>query len=295
MSEMPEAPSIAPYPLPDISSPLDRLPSAFRNLAIQSTAYHHDPTGIREAEQAIEERIKEKKHEYTIEDIEMKLPIPRTLEPLIDRTIRHARRVKCVADRNVRLTGRPMAGFERRSFEHTVRLLRREIVRAIRHKQLKLNWLDGATLRPNSRSLIGKSSGLATFINQVCYAATKGPGCFALSLLPLAIKPKPSDMTSWWSTSGLKIRKNKAGDLVIGSRDDVTSSDGSTDVEETVTGDELDSEEDASSNEDSGSETDEEDGEEAEEISMGEGSGSQGDASADENCEPVMIGDHGKK
>lgn len=118
------------------------------------------------------------------------------------------------------------------SLEHNVRLLRREVVRAIRHEQLELLWPNGEISRPDSETLSGRKDEVASFVNRVFYAVTKRLGCFGLSLLPLNIKREASDQKPFWDTDGLGISKGGSGDYILEPGRSVASSEVSTEVED---------------------------------------------------------------
>ena len=88
-----------------------------------------------------------------------------------------------------------------------MRLLRRKVIRAIRHEQLEFRYISGGTFRPTSKSLRGKHWELASFVNAACYAVTKALGCFHAPLLSPNAKPRVSDETAltFWDTTGLEI------------------------------------------------------------------------------------------
>jgi len=158
----------------------------------------------------------------------------RMLRSFVERTIRHARLVIAAAES--RDAGDDPSGHKKllTVLDHSVRMLRREVVRAIRHKKLELRWPTGETSRPNKSTLRGTKSGLTSFVNRVCYAVTRELGCFALPLLPLAPRSHASDMKvdSLWNPMSLGIWWDDGLGWIVQLTREVESSEVSTEIGE---------------------------------------------------------------
>lgn len=175
---------------------------------------------------------------YTRQASDRALQLPklhlRMLRSFVERTIRHARLVVAAAEsRNFGDDPRSVANLST-LLDHSVQMLRREVVRAIRHEQLELRWSTGETSRPNKHSLRGTKSSLTSFVNRVCYAVTRELGCFARPLLPLAPGIHASDMEvdSVWNPVSLGIWWDDRLGWIVESTHEVESSEVSTDIEE---------------------------------------------------------------
>ena len=120
------------------------------------------------------------------------------------------------------------------SLEHTLQSLRREVTRAMRNQKLKFSWRNGDTFRPDVRDLTGTKDRLYSFINRICYTIIRDVEYFSVPLLPFNVKSEVLDSMPYWDRSGLDIRQNEVGDLVVGSAESIASSEVSTEIEETI-------------------------------------------------------------
>lgn len=156
------------------------------------------------------------------------------LRSFVERTVRHARRVINSTKQYNIAEGSRQLKQQLALLEHTVQILRREVIRAMRHGQLMLRWPSGETSQPNKLTLRGTKSGLAPFINRACYAVTRELGCFALPFLPLSPKNSASDIKvdSFWSSAGLGIWWDDGSGWMVESTQEIGSSEVSTEVEE---------------------------------------------------------------
>lgn len=113
-------------------------------------------------------------------------------------------------------------------------MLRREIIRALRRQQLEFRRSTGETFRPNKHTLTGTRKELESFINRVCYAATRDLGLFELPLLSLAPVAPVTDRKGDFSCdpSCLSIRWHDYLGWIVRMRQEVGSSEVSTEVEE---------------------------------------------------------------
>lgn len=152
----------------------------------------------------------------------------------MDRCVRHARRF--VAAAGQRNTSKDLRGQQDllKSLEHSVQMLRREIIRALRRQQLSFRWSTGETFRPDKHALTGTRSELESFVNCMCYAATRDLGFFELPLLPLAPINQGSDLKEDSSCDpiGLSIRWHDYFGWIVKSRHEIGSSEVSTEVGE---------------------------------------------------------------
>lgn len=125
--------------------------------------------------------------------------VPPTLRLLAEKTIRYARRVVVVAFEEDECTTANFLSHERytktrHSYERWVRLLRREVVRALRGGNLELRYSrNRGTFRTSARDLRSASgcgrSEVACFVNAVCYAVTREVGAFPFPLITLRSGP----------------------------------------------------------------------------------------------------------
>ena len=160
--------------------------------------------------------------------------VPQNVRVSAERSIRHARRVIQAAESEKPSDTVGKSESYLLSLEHNAQILRREVVRAMRYQQLELLWATGGTLRPSSRTLRGTKAGLASFVNRVCYAATRELGCFAFPLLPYNTKRDSSDTRPFWDTDGLSISRSADGEWIVQSSRSVASSEVTTEVEDGV-------------------------------------------------------------
>ena len=127
--------------------------------------------------------------------------IPPILVTLAKRAVRHARLATSFEhDKETHTT-------TQLSFQRTLQMLRREVIRAIRHEQLEFRYPKGSTFRPTAKSLKGKEWELASFINAACFAVTRALGCFDAPLLKPNAKARASDemVLDFWDCDGLGI------------------------------------------------------------------------------------------
>ena len=175
--------------------------------------------------------------------------MPQTIGASAARSIRHARRVIRAVESDQHSDALSRNKPHLVSLEHTIRVLRREVVRAMRYQQLELQWVTGGNLRPSSRTLRGEKAGLASFVNRVCYATTSGLGCFALPLLPYNMRRDTSDEKPFWDTDGLSISRNAEGEWVVGSVRSVASSEVTTEIENGLKAESEEAEEEGAADE----------------------------------------------
>ena len=115
------------------------------------------------------------------------------LRSLVEKTVRYARRL-VGPDREERATATCLS-FETNTraqnhFDRSVRMLRREIVRAVRKGELELKHSGSRqTFRTSAKNLRTASgygrSEMMSFVNAVCYAVTREVGAFPLPLFSL--------------------------------------------------------------------------------------------------------------
>ena len=114
------------------------------------------------------------------------------------------------------------------SLEHHVQILRRELVRAIRQRQLEFNNTHSDYIeRPSRKDLEGSKDGVASYVNRLCFGVTRALAFYPIPLLPLRVKetfqvPCPTD----WRT--LEVTRTLHGDWKVGSGSTVASSEATT-------------------------------------------------------------------